>query len=106
MTDEVDVEHWYYDAHPQSEEQPHSFSTVGMFFVGFFVAVLLGLCLYWFNGGGENVMEDSPLWGGYSEVNVRQIYDRKTKVLYAVTDTGNICVMVDADGKPRVAESV
>lgn len=51
-----------------------------------------------------NVIENSSLWGGYSQVGVHQIYDAKTGVMYAVTDAGDICVMVDADGNPRVVD--
>lgn len=51
-----------------------------------------------------NVIEDSSLWGGYSQVGVRQIYDTKTGVMYAVTDKGDICVMLDENGNPRVVD--
>lgn len=107
---EVDVEHWYHDA--KFNDKPDAkvnsrglFSSIGMFFIGFFVAAILGFCMYWFSDDGTNVIEDSALWGGYSEINVRQIYDVNTGVMYAVTDTGDICVMVDANGKPIVEDN-
>lgn len=103
---EVDAEHWYHDAKFDTDDtdtktNSHGlFSSIGMFFIGFFVAAILSLCMYWFSSDGSNAIEDSALWGGYSEINVRQIYDTKTGVLYAVTDTGDICVMVDENGMP------
>ena len=102
---EVDVEHWYHDAKFNDDADTEtdgrtSFSAIGAFFIGFFLAALLGFCMYWFSGDGTNAIENSTLWGGYSEINVRQIYDAKTGVMYAVTDTGDICVMVDENGKP------
>lgn len=48
-----------------------------------------------------NKIEDSNLWGGYSSVEVHQIFDSRTGVLYAVTETGDICLIVDEEGNPR-----
>lgn len=103
---EVDVDHWFHDAPNEDAnadtkaDSRASFSTIGAFFIGFFLCALLGFFMYWFSDDGSNVIENSDLWGGYSEINVRQIYDIKTGIMYAVTDTGDICVMLDENGKP------
>ena len=86
------------------KEHVSGISIIGSFFLGFLIAAILGFCMYWFSGDGTNVIESSTLWGGYSEINVRQIYDANTGVMYAVTDTGDICVMLDENGKPRMVD--
>ena len=85
-------------------KQENHFSSLGMFFIGFFVAALLGLIMFWFSNAGDNALEVEQLWGGFSEINVHQIYDVKTGVMYAVSETGDICVMLNADGKPMVMD--
>lgn len=76
--------------------------------VYFVCGALSMLILFWIFsifGCGQtgNVLENSSLFGGYSEIEVYEIFDSKTGVMYAVTD-GGICVMVDDEGKPRLVD--
>lgn len=68
----------------------------------FIIAAAIGIWTVF--GQKGNAIENSSQWAGYSEVGVHQIYDRKTGVMYAVTDAGNICVMVDENGDPMMVD--
>ena len=78
-----------------------SFS-IAYWVVIFCVVIVIGVMFnIIINGQKGNAIENSNQWAGYSEVGVHQIFDRRTGVLYAVTDTGDICLVVDEEGNPR-----
>lgn len=85
-------------------EHASGLSILGSFFLGFLIAIILSWCMYFFNDETYNVIENNDLWNGYSEINVHQIIDAETGVVYAVTDTGDICVLLDENGNPKVSE--
>ena len=88
-----------------SRVEDAAFSIVFWIACVFFVLVVGTVIFNWINGDARvNAIENSNQWAGYSEVEVYQIFDRKTGVMYAVTETGDICVIVDEDGKPRMVD--
>ena len=71
--------------------------------IGIVASVLMALVLQTFDAK-TNAIGDSRLWGGYSPIEVYQIYDGETGIYYAVTESGGIEVMLNKDGKPKMVD--
>lgn len=78
--------------------------SVSYWIVAVLFIIVATIGVWTFFGQKGNVIENSNQWAGYSEVGVHQIFDRKTGVMYAITDTGYMCLIVNEDGSPRMVD--
>ena len=51
----------------------------------------------------ENRLDETQ-WGGYSPIEVYQIFDKETGVYYAITENGGICPMYTIEGEVKLVD--
>lgn len=51
-----------------------------------------------------NAIENSEYWGGYSPYKIYTVFNKKTGVYYAVTETGDICPMYTIEGEVMLVD--
>ena len=51
-----------------------------------------------------NQVEDSRIFAGYSPYKLYQVFDRQNGVYYIVSETGDIELMVNPDGSPKMVD--
>lgn len=78
---------------------------------GFLIGVVVILLIFTITGtvrdfidDNTNAIEGSSLFAGYSEIEVYEVFDSSNGVMYAVTEEGDICLMVNPDGTPKMVD--